>query len=93
MIVYEIQSGKPAGEVQHRAIFAARTAEEAEHCRANVVAMCERWPGEADDNWLWGPHVFQCEYHPTNEDDSAPAEFWWDYCRDHDIPLPHEIAA
>ncbi len=79
--VYEIQSGKPAGEIRHRAIFAARTIEEAEACKAAIVALSERWPGEREsENWLWGPHIFERDYHPKNEDDSAPAEFWYDYC-------------
>ena len=80
-IIYEIQSNKPAGEIQHRAIFAARTGEEAEHCRQGIIALCERYPGESkSQEWLWGPHIFERDYHPTNEDDSAPAEFWFDYC-------------
>lgn len=87
--MYEIQSGKPAGEIQHRAIFAARTIEEAEHCRQHIAALCERYPGESEfQEWLWGPHIFERERHPDNEDDSGPADFWYDYCAERGIAVP-----
>lgn len=83
---YEIQSGKPDGEIQHRRIFAARSAEEAEDCRRNILAVSESWPGESDqDSWHWGPHIYERPVHPLNEDDSGPAEFWTDWQATHKI--------
>lgn len=58
---YVVVSGKPAGEVNHRATFWTRTIEDAQACEralnAEVEAGGGRMIGNFYNEWLWGPHI------------------------------------
>jgi len=74
---YEIQSGKPAGELYHRDVQWAKTPELAEQCRQSMETYIEA-SGQIG-NWLWGPHVYEREGDPAeclvwNGFEEVPAE-------------------
>ncbi len=58
---YVVVSGKPAGEVYHRAKFWTRTIEDAQACERALDAEVEAGGGSMIGTfygeWLWGPHI------------------------------------
>jgi len=58
---YVVVSGKPAGEVNHRAKFWTATMEAAKDCEraldAEVAAGGGKMIGDFYSEWLWGPHI------------------------------------
>lgn len=50
--MFEVVSGRPAGEVYHREVVVTATRKLAER----VVSLWNRAIGD-DPNWLWGPHI------------------------------------
>lgn len=62
-MTYVIISGKPAGEVNHRAKFWTNSLEKAKECEsaldAEVAAGGGDILGQFYNEWLWGPHIHE----------------------------------
>ena len=59
---WEIVSGRPAGEVYHRAVYVAFSLEAAEDCRDHILDEYEEWQL---NTWLWGPHINKHDGNPA----------------------------
>lgn len=59
MTRYEIQSGRPAGEVYDWWVFFAPTFYDAMGCRSAMRARIKKLPEHQRENWLWGPTVYR----------------------------------
>ena len=56
--MFIIVSGRPAGEVYHRAVFTASEEYDAQECRITMARAVARLPEHLQESWVYGPSIF-----------------------------------
>lgn len=58
-MLYEVQSGKPSGEVYHWWVFITDSHQEAQECLRWIEDQIAALPEWQREQWLYGPHIYE----------------------------------